>query len=73
MSPSQDRYLHTEQHKHRINAHTDINALSAIQNHEPSVQAGEDRSCPRPRGHCDQLSHLHRVKYSEMSEMDVME
>jgi hypothetical protein len=28
ISPSQGRYLHTGQHKHRINAHTDIHALS---------------------------------------------
>jgi hypothetical protein len=29
MSPSLGRYLHTEQHKHRINAHTDIHALDS--------------------------------------------
>jgi hypothetical protein len=27
ISPSQGRYLHTEQHKHRINGHTGIHAL----------------------------------------------
>jgi hypothetical protein len=27
ISPSQGRYLHTEQHKHRINAHTYIHAF----------------------------------------------
>jgi hypothetical protein len=27
ISPSQGRYLHTEQHDHRINAHTDIHAF----------------------------------------------
>jgi hypothetical protein len=42
ISPSQGRYLHTEQHKHRINAHTDIHALSGIRNHDPRVQASED-------------------------------
>jgi hypothetical protein len=26
ISPSQGRYLHTGQHKHRVNAHTDIHA-----------------------------------------------
>jgi hypothetical protein len=36
--------LHTEQHKHRINAHnTDIHALSGIRTHDSSVRAGEDR------------------------------
>jgi hypothetical protein len=30
ISPSQGRYLQTGQHKHRINAHTDIHALSGI-------------------------------------------
>jgi hypothetical protein len=51
ISPSQGRYLHTEQHKHRIN--TDNHALSGIRIHDPSVRAGEDCSCPRPRSHCD--------------------
>jgi hypothetical protein len=40
-SPSQGRYLHTEQQKHRINAHTDIHALSGIRTHGPSVRASE--------------------------------
>jgi hypothetical protein len=50
---SQGRYLHQEQHKHRINAHTDIKALSGIRTHDPSARASEDNSCLRPRGHCD--------------------
>jgi hypothetical protein len=32
---------------HRINAH------SWVRTHIPSVRAGEDGSCLRPRGHCD--------------------
>jgi hypothetical protein len=44
ISPSQGRYLHTEQHKYRINAHTDIHALSEIRTYDPSVRASED-SC----------------------------
>jgi hypothetical protein len=32
---------------------TDIHALSEIRIHDPSVRAGEDGSCLRPRGHCD--------------------
>jgi hypothetical protein len=52
ISPSQGRYLHTEQHKHRINAHnTDIHALSWIRTHDPSVRVSEDSSCLRLRGH----------------------
>jgi hypothetical protein len=31
ISPSQGRYLHTGQHKHRLNAHIDIHALSGCQ------------------------------------------
>jgi hypothetical protein len=30
ISPSQGRYLYTGQHKHRINAHTDIHVLNGI-------------------------------------------
>jgi hypothetical protein len=30
ISPSQSRYLHRGQHKHRINAHTDIHTLSGV-------------------------------------------
>jgi hypothetical protein len=53
ISPPQGRYLNTGQHKHRINADTDINASSGIGTHDPSVRASEDSSCRRPRGHCD--------------------
>jgi hypothetical protein len=42
---SQDRYMHTGQHKHRINAHTDIHVLSEIWIHGPSFRANEDNSC----------------------------
>jgi hypothetical protein len=34
ISQSEGRYLHTGQHKPRINAHTDIHALSGIHTHE---------------------------------------
>jgi hypothetical protein len=54
ISPSQGLYLHTKQHKHKIHAHnTDINALSGIRTHDPSVRVSEESSCRRPRGHCD--------------------
>jgi hypothetical protein len=35
-SPPQRRYLHTGQHKCRINAYTDIHALNGIRTHDPS-------------------------------------
>jgi hypothetical protein len=47
ISPSQGIYLHTEQHKHRINTHnTDIHVLSGIRIHDPSVWANEDGDQP---------------------------
>jgi hypothetical protein len=49
------------QHKHRINAHTDIHTLSGIRMHDPSVPANEDSLCLRQRGYCDRL----RLFYSE--------
>jgi hypothetical protein len=54
-SPSQGRYLHTGEHKHRINAHADthIHALSGIRMHDHSFRAYEDSSCLRLRGHSD--------------------
>jgi hypothetical protein len=60
ISPSQGLYLHTEQHKYRINAHnSDIHALSGIRTHDPNVITSEDSSCLRPRGHCVWLTlHL---------------
>jgi hypothetical protein len=36
--------------------HTDIDALSGIRTHDPSVRAGEDDSSLRLRGHCDLLN-----------------
>jgi hypothetical protein len=33
--------------------HTDIYEPIGIRTHDPSVRAGEDGSCLRPRGHCD--------------------
>jgi hypothetical protein len=38
----------------RINAHTDIHALSGIRTHDPRVRAREDCLCFRSGGHCDQ-------------------
>jgi hypothetical protein len=53
MRSPQFRYLHTGQHKHRINSHTGIRALSEIRTYDPSVWASEDSSCFRPRSHRD--------------------
>jgi hypothetical protein len=53
VSPFQGRYLYREQHKHRINAHTDIHASSRIRTHDPMVRAGEDSSRFRPHDHCN--------------------
>jgi hypothetical protein len=53
ISPSRSLYLHTEQHKHRININTDIHDFGGIRTHDPSVRAGEYGSCLRRRGHCD--------------------
>jgi hypothetical protein len=55
ISSSQGRYLNTKQHKHRINAQTDIYGLSGIRKHDTSVRASEDSSCLRLRGYCDRL------------------
>jgi hypothetical protein len=55
ISPSQSRYLHTEQHKRGIK-NTDIHALSRIRTHDPSVRAREGNSWLRPLGHCDRQS-----------------
>jgi hypothetical protein len=43
ISPSQGRYI----------TQTDIHALSGTRTHDPSVRAGEDISCFRPRNYCD--------------------
>jgi hypothetical protein len=56
--PPQGRYLPTGQQKQRINAHTNIHALSGIPTHEPSVRASGDNSCLRPRSHRDRLLYL---------------
>jgi hypothetical protein len=47
ISPSQGRYLYTEQHKHRINAHnTNIHTLSGIRTYDPCVRAASDLAAP---------------------------
>jgi hypothetical protein len=44
MSPSQGRYLNTEQHKQNKRIHTqNTDALSGIRTHDPSVERALDR------------------------------
>jgi hypothetical protein len=65
ISSSQGRYLRTEQHKHRINAHTNIHASSRIRTYDPSVRASEDSLCLRPLGYRDRhWSHIHTELFS---------
>jgi hypothetical protein len=49
-------------HKTLQNKRTHIHASSGFRNHDPSVRAGEDDSCLRPRGHWDWL-----MIYSDVS------
>jgi hypothetical protein len=59
ISSSQDLYLNTGQHKHRINAHTPkIHALSGILTHDHSVRASEDGSYLTPLDYRDRLFSL---------------
>jgi hypothetical protein len=51
ISPTQGRYL--QKITQTQNKRTHIHALSGIRIHDPSVEAGEDSSRLRPRGHCD--------------------
>jgi hypothetical protein len=44
---------------HGINAHTDVHISSGIRTRDPSVRAGEDGSCLRPRGHRDRLLNIY--------------
>jgi hypothetical protein len=47
------RTLHTQQHKQNKRTHRHIYALSGIRTHDPSIRAGEDGLCLRPRCQCD--------------------
>jgi hypothetical protein len=58
ISPSQGRYLNTEQHKQNKCIRTpNIHGLSGIRTLDSSVRASEDSSCLRRRGYCDRPSH----------------
>jgi hypothetical protein len=47
------RPLPIQDNTNRINTHTNFRAMSGIRTNDPTVQASEDSSCLRPRGHCD--------------------
>jgi hypothetical protein len=72
ISPSQSRYLHTGQHKHRINAHTDTHALSGIRIHDPRVRTSECSSRLRPRGHCLEYNLLKIRSFSETGSVSII-
>jgi hypothetical protein len=61
ISPPQGRYLHTEQHKHRINAHKHP-CLERDSNLLPSIRPSEDSSCLNPSGHCDRLYDVLQIE-----------
>jgi hypothetical protein len=59
ISPAQGRYLYTGQHKHTINARTDIHAFNRIRTHDLSVRANEYNSCLTPRIHCNRPANIY--------------
>jgi hypothetical protein len=67
ISPSQGRYLHTQDSTHTEETHTDIHALSRICIHDSSVWEGENSSCLRTRGHCGR--HKSVICYFENREL----
>jgi hypothetical protein len=54
ISPLKGRYL--TQNKR---THADINALSGVRTHDPSVRASEDSSYLRPRGRHDRQKYMY--------------
>jgi hypothetical protein len=52
------RPLPTHRTTQTIYTHKGVHTLSGIRTHDPSVRAGEDSTCLRPRGHCDRLLAL---------------
>jgi hypothetical protein len=52
ISPSQGRYLHTEQHKNRVNPHRH-SCFDWDSNPQSQCSRKRRRSCLRPSDHCD--------------------
>jgi hypothetical protein len=62
ISPSQGHYLHrTAQHR---KTRTHIHGSSGIRTNDPSVRAGEDRTCLRLRSHWDRQSLIFRYIFT---------
>jgi hypothetical protein len=57
ISQSQGRYIHTEQHKHRINAHG-YPWFDLDSNPRSLCSRQQDSSCLRPRDDCDRHSEI---------------
>jgi hypothetical protein len=58
------RPLPTHRATQTQNQSTDIHASNGIRTNDPNVRAGEDGSCLRPCGHCDQLvTHTHNNNF----------
>jgi hypothetical protein len=60
ISPSQGRYLHTGQHKHRINAYTHP-CLNWDSNPRSQCFSGRRQFMPQTASHCDRLFRLFTV------------
>jgi hypothetical protein len=60
-------------HTHRTTqTHTDIHSLNEIRTHDPSVRAGKDSSCLRPRGSSPTILvavmwHVPAISYLQIS------
>jgi hypothetical protein len=61
ISPSKGRYLHTRQHKHRINAHTNIHALSGTRSY--TITAFEEAKTES--SHIYTLYCIYRVPFND--------
>jgi hypothetical protein len=71
ISPPQGRYLHTGQHKHRINGHIHP-CLQWDSIPGSQCWTGEDSSSVRSRGHCDRHGCILSVSFSACSMLAVM-
>jgi hypothetical protein len=56
ISPTEGRYLHRTTKTQNKRRQTSMTWGGGIWTHDPSVRAGENISCLRPRGHCDWLT-----------------
>jgi hypothetical protein len=68
-APSQGRYLRTEQHRHRINAHK-YPCLEWDSNQQPQFPSEGNNSCLRQRSHCDRYQEIQRHKDTSFQSYD---